>query len=135
MWKIELVMSEIFNSTGGSALNHRHVLGSCPQIHMRRLHLTKQVPIIEHSDVRRMLVAQKAYAEGATALCLYAAYLFDVTQSATDAKEAQRAGILLDLLTPVVKSWPSEWCLEANKWAIQVRRRLLNARVCLFAAA
>ena len=78
-----------------------------------------QVPIIEHADVRRMLLAQKAYAEGAMAVCLYCARLVDDEQTGT--VEAQtRAHELLELLTPVVKSWPSQWCLEANSLAIQV---------------
>lgn len=81
---------------------------------------TPMVPIIEHTDVRRMLMMQKAYVEGAQALCLYAATLVD--RLTTEAEPEQRAEIaaLLGLLTPVVKSWPSEYCLEANKWAIQI---------------
>jgi alkylation response protein AidB-like acyl-CoA dehydrogenase len=79
-----------------------------------------QVPIIEHADVRRMLLAQKAYTEGAMALCLYAARLVDEQHTHPDDRERKRAGLLLDILTPIVKAWPSEWCLEANKLAIQV---------------
>ena len=79
-----------------------------------------QVPIIEHADVRRMLLAQKAYAEGALALCLYAARLLDLQRHGTDDGERIRAGLLLDILTPVVKSWPSQYGLEANALAIQV---------------
>lgn len=69
-----------------------------------------QVPIIEHADVKRMLLAQKAYVEGALALALYCARLVDRGDSQD----------LLDILTPVAKSWPSQWCLEANSLAIQV---------------
>src|SRR5207244_600360 len=81
---------------------------------------TPQVPIVEHADVRRMLLSQKAYAEGALALCLYAAKLLDLQRHAVDASERTRAGLLLDILTPVVKSWPSQYGLEANALAIQV---------------
>jgi alkylation response protein AidB-like acyl-CoA dehydrogenase len=77
------------------------------------------VPIIEHADVRRMLLAQKAYVEGGLALSLYAARLVDDVRSAPQA-ERDEAALLLDLLTPIVKAWPSEYCLEANKLAIQV---------------
>ena len=77
------------------------------------------VRIIEHADVRRMLLAQKAYAEGALALVLYAARLVDETRTAPDAA-AREAHTLLEVLTPVVKSWPSQYCLEANSLAIQV---------------
>ena len=78
-----------------------------------------QVRIIEHADVKRMLLAQKAYGEGALALALYCARLVDEqrTGSAADADEAR---LLLEVLTPIAKSWPSEWCLEANSLAIQV---------------
>jgi butyryl-CoA dehydrogenase len=79
-----------------------------------------QVPIIDHPDVRRMLLAQKSYVEGAVALVLYAARLLDDQRTAPTQAEADRARLLLDTLTPVVKSWPSQWCLEANSLAIQV---------------
>lgn len=78
-----------------------------------------QVPIVEHADIRRMLMAQKAAVEGAQALCLYCATLVDSLATA-EPETARRDAALLGLLTPVVKSWPSEHCLEANKWAIQV---------------
>jgi butyryl-CoA dehydrogenase len=78
-----------------------------------------QVPIVEHADVKRMLLAQKAYVEGGLALALYCARLVD--ELATGAEgAAQEAHTLLEVLTPIAKSWPSEWCLEANSLAIQV---------------
>ncbi|MFP3561262.1 acyl-CoA dehydrogenase family protein, partial [Paraburkholderia sp. SIMBA_049] len=72
------------------------------------------------ADVRRMLLAQKAYVSGALALCLYAARLSDDIQSVEYADGREEAHCLLDLLTPVVKSWPSQWGLVANDLAIQV---------------
>lgn len=78
------------------------------------------VPIIQHADVRRMLLTQKAYVEGAFDLCLYASRLFDDTQTGETEDARKHAHELLDLLTPVVKSWPSEFCLKANELAIQV---------------
>jgi alkylation response protein AidB-like acyl-CoA dehydrogenase len=78
------------------------------------------VPIVRHADVRRMLLAQKAYSEGGLALGLYCARLVDDERSATDPVQRQRASRLLELLTPIAKSWPSEWCVEANSLAIQV---------------
>ncbi|GAB37503.1 MULTISPECIES: acyl-CoA dehydrogenase [Gordonia] len=80
---------------------------------------SKPVPIIEHADVKRMLLAQKAYVEGALALGLYSGKLVDL-QRTGDASEATRAGLLLDVLTPISKSWPSQWCLTANDLAIQI---------------
>ena len=80
---------------------------------------TPQIPIIEHADIKRMLLAQKAYAEGALALALYCARLVDELHTGEPAAAAD-AGLLLELLTPIAKSWPSEWCLEANSLAIQI---------------
>lgn len=82
--------------------------------------LSKPVMIVEHADVRRMLLAQKSYVEGALALCLYAARLVDDQQTHPDENARDDAELLLELLTPVVKAWPSEFCLEANKHAMQV---------------
>jgi butyryl-CoA dehydrogenase len=78
-----------------------------------------QVRIIEHADVKRMLLAQKAYCEGALALELYCARLVD-EQHTAEAQAADDARLLLEVLTPIAKSWPSEWCLEANSLAIQI---------------
>ena len=78
-----------------------------------------QVAIIEHADVKRMLLAQKSYCEGALALELYCARLVDENHTG-DAEAANEARLLLEVLTPIAKSWPSEWCLEANSLAIQV---------------
>jgi hypothetical protein len=78
-----------------------------------------QLPIIEHADVRRMLLAQKAYVEAGYGLCLYCARMVDETRSGAG-EAAKEAGLLLDLLTPIAKSWPSQWCLEANSLAIQI---------------
>ena len=78
-----------------------------------------QVRIIEHADVKRMLLAQKSYAEGALALELYCARLVDEQHTGVP-EAADDARLLLEVLTPIAKSWPSEWCLEANSLAIQV---------------
>ncbi|MEU0241291.1 acyl-CoA dehydrogenase [Nocardiopsis sp. NPDC006198] len=79
-----------------------------------------QVPIIGHTDVRRMLLAQKSYVEGALALVLYCARLVDEAASTDDDAGRERANLLLDVLTPIAKSWPSQWCVEANSLAVQV---------------
>ncbi|MCB1382580.1 MAG: acyl-CoA dehydrogenase [Notoacmeibacter sp.] len=79
----------------------------------------KQVPLVEHADIRRILLAQKAYAEGALALCLYSARLVDVIASSTDGGERDEAEMLLALLTPVNKTFPSEYGPLANSLAIQ----------------
>ena len=78
-----------------------------------------QARIIEHADVKRMLLAQKSYCEGALALELYCARLVDEHHTA-GGQVADDARLLLEVLTPIAKSWPSEWCLEANSLAIQI---------------
>jgi len=78
------------------------------------------VSIIQHADVKRMLLTQKAYVEGSFDLGLYAARLFDDTQTGETEEQRKLASELLDLLTPIVKSWPSEFCLKANELAIQI---------------
>jgi len=70
------------------------------------------MPIIKHPDVRRMLLAAKAYVEGGLALILYTAKMQDEPSPEND--------LLLDVLTPIVKAWPSQWCRLANDLAIQV---------------
>jgi alkylation response protein AidB-like acyl-CoA dehydrogenase len=77
-------------------------------------------PIISHPDVRRMLLLQKVYAEGALALVLYCARLVDDETNAPSDSERADAGALLGLLTPVAKSWPAEFGLVANDLAIQI---------------
>ena len=82
-------------------------------------HSSPQVPIIEHTDVKRMLMMQKAIAEGGLALALFCAQLVD--EEATGSPEqARQANLLLELLVPIAKSWPSEWAQEANSQAIQI---------------
>jgi alkylation response protein AidB-like acyl-CoA dehydrogenase len=81
---------------------------------------TPQVPIIDHADVKRMLLAQKSYVEGAMALVLYCRLLVDEEKTADTMEKQDQAHLLLDVLTPIAKSWPSQWCLEANNLAIQV---------------
>jgi alkylation response protein AidB-like acyl-CoA dehydrogenase len=82
--------------------------------------LDRPVAIVEHADVRRMLLAQKSYVEGALALILYCARLADDVKSLDDEGGRERARLLLDLLTPIAKSWPAQWCLAANDLAIQI---------------
>jgi len=81
---------------------------------------SKPVMIVEHADVRRMLLQQKSYVEGALALCLYCARLVDEQRTTQVAARRHELHLLLEILTPIAKSWPAEYCLEANKLAIQV---------------
>jgi butyryl-CoA dehydrogenase len=78
------------------------------------------VVIIRHADVRRMLLQQKAYAEGALGLGFYLARLIDEQKTTADAAAVNEASLLLDLLTPITKAWSSDFGLAANALAIQV---------------
>jgi len=77
-------------------------------------------PIINHPDIRRMLLMQKCYAEGSLALCMYASNIHDKLMNAGTDEERNDLYNYYEFLTPIVKSYPSEWGLEANKLAIQV---------------
>ncbi len=79
-----------------------------------------QVPIVEHADVRRMLLRQKAIVEGGLSLILCVAKLADASEYAPDDDAKERAQILLDLLTPVAKSFPAEKGFESTALAVQV---------------
>nr|WP_028115593.1 acyl-CoA dehydrogenase [Ferrimonas senticii] len=116
--------ARIFVGIGAAALGYRGYLESLDYAKQRpqgraptNLDPTSTpVAIIEHCDVKRMLLAQKAYSEGSLALTLYAATLVDRAEAGEDPEAAQ----LLDLLTPVVKSFPSIYGLKSNDLAIQV---------------
>ena len=82
--------------------------------------LSEPVMLIEHADIRRMLLAQKAYAEGSWSLCLFASQLVDDWKTHPEERGRQAAFELLDFLTPIVKTWPSEYGPKANDLAIQV---------------
>ncbi|MHC9038238.1 acyl-CoA dehydrogenase family protein, partial [Cobetia marina] len=71
-------------------------------------------PIIVHPDVRRMLLTQKAIAEGGRMLVMYAAQLNDLVENAPDSEEKTRADTLLGLLTPIVKAFLTETGFEAT---------------------
>lgn len=89
-------------------------LPSCKDPH------SPMVNIIEHADVKRMLLAQKAYAEGAMSLVLYGSQLSDDEKTAESQEAREYAHTLLDFLTPMIKTWPSEYGPKANDFAIQV---------------
>ena len=78
------------------------------------------VPLIEHPDVRRMLLRQKAIVEGATALLGVTARYADLSTHAVHEEDRARARWLLDLLTPIAKTFPAERGFESNALALQI---------------
>lgn len=79
---------------------------------------TPQIPIIRHADVKRMLLFQKAMVEGAFSLILQCCLYADL-KKVTTGEEREKYGLLLDLLTPVAKSWPSEQGILSVSMAMQ----------------
>ena len=77
-----------------------------------------QVPIIEHADVKRMLLFQRAIVEGALSLLFQCAMYADMEIVLTG-EEKEKYSLLLDLLTPVAKSYPSEMCILSVSQALQ----------------
>ncbi|MCA9660458.1 MAG: acyl-CoA dehydrogenase, partial [Myxococcales bacterium] len=77
-------------------------------------------PLIDHADVRRMLLRQKAIVEGSMSLLVEAARASDLAEHARDAAERERAGLLLGLFTPIAKTFPAERGYEATSLALQI---------------
>ncbi len=78
-----------------------------------------QIPIIRHADVKRMLLFQKAVLEGSLGLLLQCSQYADIAHAA-EGEERDRAALLLDLLTPVAKSYPSEMGCLTTSAAVQI---------------
>jgi len=80
----------------------------------------KPIAIIEHPDVRRMLLRQKAIVEGSMSLLVTASGYADMASHAQTAEERERAQLILDILTPVTKSFAAERGFESNSLALQI---------------
>lgn len=78
------------------------------------------VPITAHADVRRMLLRQKAIVEGGLSLVMQAARWADVAANGVDEAQRQQAGVLLDFITPIAKSFPAERGFDSNALALQI---------------
>ena len=79
---------------------------------------TPQVPIIEHADVKRMLLFQRAVVEGSLSLCLQCGLYADRIRISSG-EEKERNQLLLDILTPIAKSYPAEMGIVSTSQAIQ----------------
>jgi alkylation response protein AidB-like acyl-CoA dehydrogenase len=77
-------------------------------------------PIIEHADVRRMLLTQKAYVEGTRAYALWASHLIDVQHRGESPVARQQAAEMLAVATPIVKAFSSDLAVECTSTAMQV---------------
>ena len=79
-----------------------------------------QRPIIEHADVRRMLLMMKSLTHAARGLAYTTAATLDVAQSARDPQVSAAAARRADLLTPVVKAWGSDVGVEVASLGVQI---------------
>ncbi|MGE5389498.1 MAG: acyl-CoA dehydrogenase [Deltaproteobacteria bacterium] len=77
------------------------------------------IPIIEHADVKRMLLMQKAISEGGLAICLQGARYLDMIKVAATDEEKEKYKLLIELLVPVIKTYPSEAGIISTSAAIQ----------------
>ncbi len=87
--------------------------------HLSDKDVTKpQVLIIEHADVKRMLLFQKAISEGSLALLIQCSHYADIVVAA-EGEEKENAHLLLELLTPIAKTYPSEMGIQSTNAGIQ----------------
>jgi alkylation response protein AidB-like acyl-CoA dehydrogenase len=82
-------------------------------------HTAPQVPIIEHPDVRRMLLTSAAYVQAMRALLLQTSYYIDMTQ-VTTGEEQERYQSYVEVLTPICKAWASDWGFRVTEWCLHV---------------
>lgn len=101
-----------------SALQYARERPQSRRLNDKNLLDAPQTPIINHPDVRRMLLFQKAVTEGSLSLLLEAARLYDISEVA-EGDEKENAFLLLDLLMPVAKSYPSEMGVQSVSQSLQ----------------
>jgi 3-(methylthio)propanoyl-CoA dehydrogenase len=80
----------------------------------------QRVPIIEHADVRRMLMTMKANTEAARALAYYAGGMIDRMRREKDPKKRAEAAARVDFLTPIVKAWSTDLAVETTSTGVQI---------------
>lgn len=81
--------------------------------------LSPQVPIVQHADVKRMLLFQRATAEGALSLLLQCCLYYDLELASENPEEREKSNLLLEILTPIAKSYPSEMGVLSVSSAMQ----------------
>jgi len=80
----------------------------------------EQTLIINHPDIKRLLLSQKATVEGSMSLILQAALYLDKEMTSTTAEEKEKYHLLLELLTPIVKTYPAEQGIQSTSNAVQI---------------
>jgi 3-(methylthio)propanoyl-CoA dehydrogenase len=78
-----------------------------------------EVPIIDHPDVRRMLLWMKATVDGLRSMAYTVGYWLDLSFESSDEQERQRCKSLVEFMTPIVKAYSSDMCFRVCESAIQ----------------
>jgi len=78
------------------------------------------VSIIEHADVRRMLLSQKVIAGGAMAIVMQTSKYYDLRRASASDADREKYGLLLEIMTPMVKTYPAELGQQVCKDGIQI---------------
>jgi alkylation response protein AidB-like acyl-CoA dehydrogenase len=78
------------------------------------------VPIIQHPDVRRMLLTMKAYTEGVRSILFYTGHCEDMVRISADAAEKARYQGLIDVLIPIAKGYGSDRAFDVCNMGVQI---------------
>lgn len=116
---VGLMSAAIATTAYYHALQYAHERLQGRRLNEKDAKATPPVKIINHPDVRRMLFFQKAVAEGSLSLLLECSRYSDLVE-VTDSNEKARYQLLLDLLTPIAKTFPAEYGIRAVSEAMQV---------------
>ena len=108
--------------TGTASIAYRHALRYAKD-RIQGTHINdpkKKIPIIQHPDIRRILMTMKSHVEGMRCFQYYLAYAMDRAHIAAEKEERDKLNRLVDLLMPVLKGYCSEKGFEIANQAIQV---------------
>ncbi|PLK45986.1 acyl-CoA dehydrogenase [Emticicia sp. TH156] len=102
-----------------AALEYAHERPQSRRLNAKTALDTPQVPIIQHPDVKRMLLFQKSVVEGGLSLLLETSKYFDLSEASDDPEEKENAHLMVELLTPIAKTFPCEYGVLSISNAVQ----------------
>ena len=85
-----------------------------------RDHAAPAVAIVEHPDVRRLLLTSAAYVEAMRAMLLQTSFFLDMAHAAAEEEERNRYQSYVEVMTPICKAWASDWGFRVTEWCLQV---------------
>ena len=107
------------NAAYGVALNYAKERLQSPSFKNMKDPSAPKAPIIEHPDVRRMLLLQKAYAEGLRSMLITAGFYEDMAEAASTEEERQKYRGLVDIMIPICKAYGSDIGFKVSELAVQ----------------